>query len=77
MDRKNIYSIIQKYAPKEAEIKDDSRFIEDFGWSSLTMLMFIIELEETWGRPVNLGRFKQVRTVSDLVAVISEEGETV
>jgi len=50
----------------------DHRLVEDLGVSSLDFLELRTELEAVIGRPVEEERLEEVRTVADVVRVITE-----
>ena len=51
----------------EDEITPESRFVEDFGLSSLDMFRLISEVEESFDVSINMRRLQKIQSVSDLV----------
>ena len=72
MDKTRIYEIIKKYVSNDIELTDTTSFIGDLGWSSLTMLNMILDLESSMQYSLELGQFQHVKTVGDLVRVIAD-----
>lgn len=56
----------------EDEITPESRFVEDFGLSSLDMFRLIGEVEESFDVSINTRKLQKIRTVSDLVTELDQ-----
>ena len=59
--------IIRDVCEVEDEITLDSRFVEDFGLSSLDMFRLISEVEETFDVSINTRKLQKIRVVADLL----------
>lgn len=62
-----LIEIMRDVCEIEDVITPESRFVEDFGLSSLDMFKLISEVEETFDVSVNTRRLQKIRVVSDLV----------
>ena len=62
-----LIEIMRDVCEIEADITPESRFVEDFGLSSLDMFKLISEVEETFDVSINTRRLQKIRVVSDLV----------
>ena len=62
-----LIDIIRDVCEIEDEITLESRFVEDFGLSSLDMFRLISEVEETFDVSINTRKLQKIRIVSDLV----------
>ncbi len=56
----------------EDEITPESRFVEDFGISSLEMFKLITEIEEEFDVSIPTRKLQGIRTVSDLMNEIEK-----
>ena len=56
----------------EDEITLESRFVEDFGLSSLDMFRLISEVEETFDVTINTRKLQKIRVVADLLNELGE-----
>lgn len=57
------------------EIGEDSRLVADLGLSSFDLADIVVTAEEEFGISVPDERFPEIRTVGDVIRVISEEAE--
>ena len=57
------------------EVTDSTRFIEDMGFDSVSLMQFIIELEEEFGIEFIDINFEQIETVGNMVDYIQKELE--
>ena len=64
--------IIRDVCEVEDEITLDSRFVEDFGLSSLDMFRLISEVEETFDVSINTRKLQKIRVVADLLNELGE-----
>ena len=64
---KKLIEIMRDVCEIEDDITPESRFVEDFGLSSLDMFKLISEVEETFDVSINTRRLQKIRVVSDLV----------
>ena len=62
-----LIEIIRDVCEIEEEITPESRFVEDFGLSSLDMFRLITEVEESFDVSINTRRLQKILVVSDLV----------
>ena len=62
-----LIEIIRDVCEIEDEITPESRFVEDFGLSSLDMFRLISEVEESFDVSINTRKLQKIRVVSDLV----------
>ena len=62
-----LIEIIRDVCEVEDEITPESRFVEDFGLSSLDMFRLISEVEESFDVSINTRKLQKIRVVSDLV----------
>ena len=62
-----LIEIIRDVCEIEDEITLESRFVEDFGLSSLDMFRLITEVEENFDVSINTRRLQKILIVSDLV----------
>ena len=62
-----LIDIIRDVCEIEDEISPESRFVEDFGLSSLDMFRLISEVEESFDVSINTRKLQKIRTVSDLM----------
>lgn len=62
-----LIEIMRDVCEIEDDITPESRFVEDFGLSSLDMFKLISEVEETFDVSINTRRLQKIRVVSDLV----------
>ena len=67
-----LVEIIRDVCEVEDEITLDSRFVEDFGLSSLDMFRLITEVEESFDVSINTRRLQKIQIVSDLLDEISK-----
>ena len=56
----------------EEEITPESRFVEDFGLSSLDMFRLISEVEESFDVSNNTRKLQKIRTVADLMEELEQ-----
>lgn len=64
---KKLIEIMRDVCEIEDDITPESRFVEDFGLSSLDMFKLISEVEETFDVSISTRRLQKIRVVSDLV----------
>lgn len=62
-----LIEIMRDVCEIEDDITPESRFVEDFGLSSLDIFKLISEVEETFDVSINTRRLQKIRVVSDLV----------
>ena len=62
-----LIEIIRDVCEIEDEITPESRFVEDFGLSSLDMFRLISEVEESFDVTINTRKLQKIRVVSDLL----------
>lgn len=62
-----LIEIMRDVCEIEDDITPESRFVEDFGLSSLDMFKLISEVEETFDVSISTRRLQKIRVVSDLV----------
>lgn len=62
-----IIEIMQNVCEIEDEITLQSRFVEDFGISSLEMFKLMSEIEEEFDVSIPTRRLQGIRTVADLM----------
>ena len=62
-----LIEIIRDVCEVEDEITPESRFVEDFGLSSLDMFRLISEVEESFDVSINTRKLQKIRVVSDLL----------
>ena len=64
--------IMQDVCEIEDEITPESRFVEDFGISSLEMFKLITEIEEEFDVSIPTRKLQGIRTVFDLMNEIAK-----
>ena len=62
-----IIEILRDVCEIEDEITPQSRFVEDFGISSLEMFHFISDIEEEFDVTIPTRRLQSIRSVADLM----------
>ncbi|MBQ3194677.1 MAG: acyl carrier protein [Oscillospiraceae bacterium] len=62
-----LIEIIRDVCEIEEEITPESRFVEDFGLSSLDMFRLITEVEESFDVSINTRRLQKILVVADLM----------
>ena len=62
-----IIEIMRDVCELEDEITPQSRFVEDFGISSLEMFKLITEVEEEFNVSIPTRKLQGIRTVADLM----------
>ena len=62
-----IIEIMRDVCEIEDEITPQSRFVEDFGLSSLEMFQFISEIEEEFDVSIPTRKLQGIRSVADLM----------
>jgi len=67
-----IIEIMRDVCEIEDEITPQSRFVEDFGISSLEMFQFITEIEEEFDVSIPTRKLQGIRSVADLMNEISK-----
>ena len=67
-----LIEIIADVCEVEDEITVESRFVEDFGLSSLDMFRLISEVEETFDVSINTRKLQKIQTVADLLKELGE-----
>lgn len=67
-----LIDIIRDVCEIEEEITAESRFLEDFGLSSLDMFRLITEVEESFDVSIHTRKLQKIQVVSDLVDAIEE-----
>ena len=67
-----LIEIIQDVCDVEDEITMESRFVEDFGLSSLDMFRLITEVEESFDVSINTRKLQKIRIVADLLKELDQ-----
>ena len=67
-----LIDMIRDVCEIEDEITLDSRFVEDFGLSSLDMFRLISEVEETFDVTINTRKLQKIHSVADLLKELGE-----
>ena len=67
-----LIEIIADVCEVEDEIAAESRFVEDFGLSSLDMFRLLSEVEENFDVTINTRKLQKVQTVADLLKELGE-----
>ena len=67
-----IIEIMQDVCEIEDEITLQSRFVEDFGISSLEMFKLITEIEEEFDVSIPTRKLQGIRTVADLMKEVDK-----
>ena len=67
-----LMELIRDVCEVEDEITPESRFVEDFGLSSLDMFRLISEVEESFDVSINTRKLQKIRTVLDLVKELDQ-----
>lgn len=67
-----LIEIIRDVCEIEEEITPESRFVEDFGLSSLDMFRLITEVEESFDVSINTRRLQKILVVADLMEVLEK-----
>lgn len=72
MDKEKIFEIIKIYAPDNIPIHEDSSFTDDLGMSSITMLTVILDIEQSVSCSLELGAFRKIKTIGDMISLIEK-----
>lgn len=64
--------IAQQLGAEEAEITEDSHFIEDLGADSLDTVELVMALEEEFGIEISDEDAEKIQTVGDVIKYIKE-----
>jgi acyl carrier protein len=64
--------VAQYYSVAAEEMKDEMRFREDLGFSSLDFMSFLGELEDTFDVELEQESAVQVRTIGDALQMLEE-----
>ncbi|MCP3658986.1 MAG: acyl carrier protein [Bacteroidetes bacterium] len=67
--------IAEKLGIDEAEIKNDSSFIEDLGADSLDTVELVMEFENVFGVTVSDDIVESINTVGDIIEYIKKRAE--
>lgn len=67
-----LIEIIRDVCEIEDEITTESRFLEDFGLSSLDMFRLITEVEDAFDVSINTRKLQKILIVSDLMKELGE-----
>ena len=67
-----LMDLIRDVCEIEDEITPESRFVEDFGLSSLDMFRLISEVEESFDVSINTRKLQKIRTVADLASELDK-----
>jgi len=67
-----LIEIIRDVCEIEDEITPESRFVEDFGLSSLDMFRLVTEVEESFDISINSRKLQKIRIVADLVKELEQ-----
>lgn len=59
--------LVQRLSVQPAQVRPDSRLIEDLGADSLDVVEIVMQLEETFGIEITDEQAESVRTVSELL----------
>lgn len=59
--------LVQRLSVQPAQIRPDSRLMEDLGADSLDVVEIVMQLEETFGIEITDEQAESVRTVSELL----------
>ncbi len=59
--------LVQRLSLQPAQIRPDSRLMEDLGADSLDVVEIVMQLEETFGIEITDEQAESVRTVSELL----------
>lgn len=68
-----IQIIAEQLSLREADIKVDSRFVEDLGADSLDVVELIMEFEEEFGTEIPDEKINHMKIVRDVVDYISKQ----
>lgn len=61
--------VIRKYSISDVEITEKSNFLNDLGISSLGMFSMVCELEEIYGKKINIMGLINVKNVGQLYKI--------
>lgn len=61
--------VIRKYSISDVEITEKSNFLNDLGISSLGMFSMVCELEEIYGKKINIMGLIYVKNVGQLYKI--------
>ena len=67
-----LIKIMREVCDIEDDITPESRFLEDFGLSSLDMFNLITEIEETFDISIPTRKLQGIRLVSDLLKELEQ-----
>ena len=65
--------IVNQLPVKAADVKPESRLIEDLGADSANLMMLIMDLEGEFDMQVDDDMLPQIKTVGDIVACIEKK----
>ena len=69
---KVVEDITQQLPVKAADVKPESRLVEDLGADSANMMMLIMDLEAEYDMTVEDDMLSQIKTVDDIVKYIEK-----
>lgn len=65
--------IVEQLAVKEEEVKPETRFREDLGADSLTVVELVMEIESQFGIEIPDEDANEIKTVQDLISYIEKK----
>ena len=67
--------VAEQLGVNEADIKNESAFVEDLGADSLDTVELVMALEDEFGTEIPDEEAEKIRTVADAVKYIAEHGK--
>lgn len=61
-----------QYIEVEGEITEDSRFVEDLGFDSFSVMTFVGDIEDEYDVEIDERAVAEVRTVGDMIKYIEK-----
>ena len=64
--------MLQYIEVEESEITEDSRFVEDLGFDSFSVMTFVGDIEDEYDVEIDERAVAEVRTVGDMIKYIEK-----
>ncbi len=70
MTLETLYEVIARVKPPEKPLTAETRFVDDLGLDSLTVMELVAEVEDTFDINVPINLLPEIHTVGELAATI-------
>jgi acyl carrier protein len=70
MTLETLYGVIARVKPPEKPLTPGTRFVDDLGLDSLTVMELVAEIEDTFDINVPINLLPEIHTVGELAATI-------